>query len=78
MPSEQHDPLLTAEEAWAYLTCSESTLKRLRRAGDIQPIRISQRIVRYRQSELDGYLDRRSRPPDLVAWPAFPRRRGRR
>ena len=77
-PIKAADPLLTAEEAWAYLTCSESTLKRLRQAGEVHPIRISQRIVRYRRSELDAYLDRQSRTTDPVPWPEAPRRRQRR
>lgn len=72
------DPLLTAAEAWTYLTCSESTLKRLRQAGEVRPIRISRRIVRYRRSELDGYLDRQSRPSAPVPWPEPCARRRRR
>lgn len=76
--NEGADTLLTAEQAWTYLTCSESTLKRLRQAGEVRPIRISQRIVRYRRSELDGYLDRLDRPVSPVPWPEPAARRRRR
>lgn len=54
--------LLTTKEAAKYLSVSTAFLERDRWAGArIQFIKVGSRAVRYRQSDLDIYLDSRVR-----------------
>lgn len=54
------DQLLTTEQAASYLGVSPAFLERDRWAGESIPyIRIGSRLVRYRQSDLDDYVDER-------------------
>lgn len=48
---------LTRYEAAAYLGMSVDTLDRLRAAGRIMACQVSARLVKYRQSDLDAYLN---------------------
>lgn len=49
-------PLLKEHEAAAYLTISVATLQRLRKAGRIAHINLSERQIRYRKDQLDEYI----------------------
>ena len=62
--------LLRADEAANYLACSTSTLKRLVRSGCIPKTLISRRVVRFRVSDLDAYVDRAGDPVQDAPWPA--------
>jgi excisionase family DNA binding protein len=54
--------LLTTKEAAAYLGLSKAFLERDRWAGARIPfLRVGNRAVRYRQEDLDAYLDSRVR-----------------
>jgi len=54
--------LLTTTEAASYLGVSKAFLERDRWAGARIPfIKVGSRAVRYRQSDLDGFLDRQVR-----------------
>lgn len=54
--------LLTTKEAARYLGVSKAFLERDRWAGARIPfIKVGSRAVRYRQADLDGYLDTRVR-----------------
>lgn len=54
--------LLTTKEAARYLGVSSAFLERDRWAGARIPfIKVGTRAVRYRQADLDAYLDRRVR-----------------
>lgn len=48
---------LTRHEAAAYLGISVDTLDRLRAAGRLLALQVSARLVRYRQADLDAYLE---------------------
>lgn len=56
------DPLLTPSEAAAYIGVTESTLSVWRCVGryDIQFVKVG-RLVRYRKSALDAFLERGTR-----------------
>ncbi len=58
------DPLLTPPEAAGYIGVTENTLSVWRSVGryDIQFIKVG-RLVKYRKSALDAFLDRRT-----VSW----------
>jgi excisionase family DNA binding protein len=64
----QGDPFLDTTAAAAYLGVSRPTLERWR-ASNRGPAAtfISARIVRYRRSALDGYLDAVTSRPDHAA-----------
>ena len=55
------DPLLTPPEAAAYIGVTENTLSVWRCVGryNIQFVKVG-RLVRYRKSALDAFLDRRT------------------
>jgi len=55
--SSDEDPLFDSEDAAKYLTMSVRTLYNKREAGEIKHIRMG-RLVRYKKSALDDYLDR--------------------
>ncbi len=68
--------LLRAEDAARYLTCSESTFKRLVRSGCIPKTRISAGVVRFRVADLDAHLERATRVElEFTPWPQPSRRR---
>lgn len=57
--------LLTTAEAAALLSVSEPTLRKLRRAGEIDSIRIGPKAVRYKDSDIQEFINRSSRAPEL-------------
>ena len=61
LKNQSADPLLTPPEAAAYLGVTERTLSVWRCVGryDIQFVKVG-RLVRYRKSALDAFLDRRT------------------
>jgi len=68
--------LLRTEDAARYLTCSESTFKRLVRSGCIPKTRISAGVVRFRVADLDAHLERATRVElEFTPWPQPSRRR---
>ena len=56
--SEPMPDLLTRSQAALRLRCSESTLKRRERSGELHPVRHG-RVVRYRREDLDAFLEGR-------------------
>ena len=59
---EGTDRLLTIKEVMAQCRIKTNTLYRLRKAGRFpQPVKISDRAVRWWQSEIDEYLKSRPR-----------------
>jgi excisionase family DNA binding protein len=68
--------LLRYEDAARYLTCSESTFKRLVRSGCIPKSRISAGVVRFRVADLDAHVERGTRLAlEFTPWPQSSRRR---
>lgn len=61
LKNQSTDPLLTPPEAAAYIGVTENTLSVWRCVGryDIQFVKVG-RLVRYRKSALDAFLDRRT------------------
>ncbi len=59
--NQSNDPLLTPPEAAAYIGVSENTLSVWRCVGryNIQFVKVG-RLVKYRKSALDAFLDRRT------------------
>lgn len=58
---QSHDPLLTPIEAAEYIGVSKDTLSVWRSVGRYQiPFIKSGRLVKYRKSALDAFLDRRT------------------
>lgn len=58
--SSVHEPwpaLLTRSQAARYLNVGESTIKSLRAAGEISSVLVREKIVRYRRSDLDKFID---------------------
>ena len=51
--------LLSREQTAAYLNLSASTLYRLINAGDLTPIRLSRRSVRFSKEILDAFQQQR-------------------
>ncbi len=51
------DVMLDIQEVAALLRVSPSTVKRARYAGRLRGVRVSGRIVRYRGSDVQAYLD---------------------
>ena len=60
-PEEFNDPLLSTAEAAAYLGLADNTMSVWRCTGryDIPFIKVG-RLVKYRRSELDAFLERRT------------------
>ena len=56
MTAEQ-SPLMTTEQAAAYLNLHPETVRRLAREGQIRPFKAGNKW-RYRQEDLDDYLRR--------------------
>lgn len=59
-------PYYTRKDLCATLQVSMSSLKRCESSGDLKPTRVSPRIVRYRDVDVEAFLARRKRqnPPD--------------
>lgn len=56
---EAHEPLLTRREAAAYLQVAPGTLAvwDCKKRYDLRPIKVGRRLVRYRRSDLDRFLE---------------------
>jgi len=52
----EFEGLITRKEAAAILRCSITTLKRIERRKELQPIQITPLIIGYRQSDLQRYI----------------------
>ena len=52
------DELLTIEEAAEWLAISKPTLWRMVRRGEIPVVRIAQRTIRIKLTDLDDYIER--------------------
>lgn len=56
--TERWPALMTAEDAQAYLSISETKFKELRTVGVIRSVRVgSDRLIRYRRADLDTFID---------------------
>lgn len=55
--SERWPALLTRAEAARYLGVGESTIRSLRAAEEISSVRIREKIIRYRRSDLDKFIE---------------------
>lgn len=56
-----HEPVyLTTKQALAYLHISKPTLNKLRRAGLVRGLRVSDNRVLYEQKQLDHYIKTKS------------------
>lgn len=53
----QHADLLTPAEAAVYLGMSVATLMRRTNSGQLSCFRLAQKMVRYKRSDLDSYID---------------------
>jgi len=51
------DQLLTVDEAAEWLTVSKPTLWRMIRRGEIPVVKIAQRTIRIKLSDIDAYID---------------------
>lgn len=57
MTSQEIAPaLLTRQQACGYLQVSLSTLKKLEAQGELHPLRMSDRVVRYTRTSLDHFI----------------------
>jgi len=54
---EPADILFDLQEVAAVLRVSPSTVKRLRKAGRLRGLKVSARLVRYRQTDVQAYLE---------------------
>lgn len=54
-----HEPLMTREEAARYLGVAAGTLAVWACTGryDLRPLKVGRRLVRYRRSDLDRFLE---------------------
>ena len=57
MPTPKGDSLLTLEEAGAYLHVSPETLRRWTAQRRIDFVRVGQRLIRFRRSALDAWIE---------------------
>jgi len=63
-----NDRLLTTREVAKFLGLSPETVLRRYRAGELPAIRLGSNVLRFRESELEAWLDARTdRPTPLVA-----------
>lgn len=60
MSNPSVSPLFTEREAAAYLTINKGTLWKLRKAGKIGAIAITNKSIRYSKAGLDKYIQDRS------------------
>jgi len=54
---EEHSPLLTTEDACAYVQCTRRYIERMVRSGRLRALKPTGKLVRYRQSDLDDFLE---------------------
>jgi len=52
------DQLLTVDEAAEWLTVSKPTLWRMIRRGEIPVVKIAQRTIRIKLSDIEAYIDK--------------------
>jgi len=50
-------PLLTVEDACAYLQCTRRYLERMVKGGRLRALKPSGKLVRFRQADLDAFLE---------------------
>ena len=50
-------PLLTMQDACAYLQCTRRYVERAVRSGRLRAFKPTRRLVRFRQADLDGFLE---------------------
>ena len=54
-----HDPLMTPEQAAAYLQIAEGTVRNMAAAGDLPKVKIG-RLLRFRLSDLNAWIGERA------------------
>jgi excisionase family DNA binding protein len=54
---EKRSPLLTAEDACAYVQCTRRYLERMVRSGRLRAIKPSPKLLRFRGADLDAFLE---------------------
>ena len=57
-----NDRLLTTREVASYLGFSPETVLRRYRAGELAGIRLASNVLRFRESEIESWLEEYSRP----------------
>lgn len=67
--SNQSEPLMTPEEVAAHLKVSEGTVGQWVKAGRIPVVKVG-RLNRFRRSDIDAWVDERSRDASPAAEPA--------
>lgn len=50
-------PLLTTEQAAQYISCTPRYLQRMVRSGRLKALKPTSKLVRFRQSALDAFLE---------------------
>jgi predicted DNA-binding transcriptional regulator AlpA len=55
-PADVRSPLFTPKQAAAYLSVGLSTLYQIVSTDDLVPVRLSPKIIRYHQADLDQYI----------------------
>jgi excisionase family DNA binding protein len=50
--------LLTAQNACAYLQCTRRFLQKMVRSGRLRALKPSRKLLRFRQADLDAFLER--------------------
>jgi excisionase family DNA binding protein len=54
--ADDHE-IMKIRDLATYLKASEATVRRLVKAGDVPHVRLSSRVVRFRKSDIDRWLD---------------------
>ena len=54
---KQLAPLVTTQDACAYLQCTRRYLERMVRSGRLRALKPSRKLVRFRQADLDAFLE---------------------
>ena len=54
---EERFPLLTTEDACAYVKCTRRYLERMVRSGRLRALKPSRKLLRFRQSDLEKFLE---------------------
>lgn len=57
LPTKERAPLLTIEDACAYVRCTRRYLERMVRAGRLRALKPSGKLVRFRQADVDDFLE---------------------
>jgi len=55
--SQTRSPLLTTEDACTYVQCTRRYLERMVRDGRLRALKPSGKLVRFRQTDLDAFLE---------------------